>query len=201
MDFLKSYSNDALGPIQYDEAVFLYGLALTIAPKKVLEFGSLLGHSTRVWLEAGCEVTAVDVKISHEVAALQRKFPGMLELVQMPMEEYLPNFKDRFDLVFWDAGHHFATSVQTFENNLLNFADAMHVVHDTGVWHYDVAPQHVQNNWPNSFKRYHTHQPDEVRFVLYLIGRGFHCIDFNTTRKFRHGLSVLKRGNQSLGFI
>ena len=193
MNFLKHYSNDALGPIQYDEAVFLYGLALTAAPKRVLEFGSLLGHSTRVWLEAGCEVTAVDIKISPEVRQLQAEYPGMLRLCEMPMQEYLPDFREQFDLVFWDAGHNYEISKQTYNNIYQNVRFSYHVIHDTGEWFYDTAPKHVQDNWPGGFKRKHQHQPDEYEFANYLESDGLQRIEFHTTRKFRHGITILKR--------
>ncbi len=43
---LLSYANaDALGPIQRDEAVALFGLVRTLRPKTVVEFGFFHGHS------------------------------------------------------------------------------------------------------------------------------------------------------------
>lgn len=193
MDFLKHYSNDALGPIQYDEAIFLYGLALTTAPKKVLEFGSLLGHSTRVLLEAGCEVTAVDIRISPEVRQLRLDYPGMLEYYEMDMREFTPDFREQYDLVFWDAGHNYEISKQTFNNIYHCVRYAYHVIHDTGEWYFDTAPKHIQDNWPGGFKRKHQHQPDECEFANYLEADGMQRIDFHTIRKFRHGLTILKR--------
>lgn len=193
MEFLRHYSNDAMGPIQYDEAVFLYGFALTVAPKKVLEFGSLLGHSTRVWLEAGCEVTAVDIKISDAVRSLDHEFAGQLSLIEMPMQDYRPDFREQFDLVFWDAGHNYAISKQTYNNIRQHVRNSYHVIHDTGEWMYDTAPKHVQDNWPGGFKRKHQHQPDEYEFANYLEDNSMHRIEFHTTRKFRHGITILKR--------
>lgn len=193
MDFLRHYSNDALGPIQYDEAVFLYGLALTVAPTKVLEFGSLLGYSTRVWLEAGCEVTAVDIKISDAVRALDHEFAGQLSLIEMPMQDYRPVFREQFDLVFWDAGHNYEISKQTYNNIRQHVMFSYHVIHDTGEWFYDTAPKHIQDNWPGGFKRKHQHQPDEYEFANYLEADAMHRIEFHTTRKFRHGITILKR--------
>lgn len=159
----------------------------------MLEFGSLLGHSTRIWLEAGCEVTAVDLKISPEVIALQHKYPGMLQCYEMDMLDYMPKYNEQFDLVFWDAGHNYKVSKEVFINIYQHVMFSYHLIHDTGEWLFDTSPKHIQDNWPGGFKRKHMHQPDEYEFANYLQADGMERIDFHTTRKFRHGITLLKR--------
>jgi hypothetical protein len=124
---------------------------------------------------------------------LDHEFAGQLSLIEMPMQDYRPDFREQFDLVFWDAGHNYEISKQTYNNIRQHVMFSYHVIHDTGEWFYDTAPKNIQDNWPGGFKRKHQHQPDEYEFANYLEADAMHRIEFHTTRKFRHGLTILKR--------
>ena len=49
---LKDYQEDWSGPIQSDEALFLYSLVRVVRPKTIVEFGFYKGHSAVNFLKA-----------------------------------------------------------------------------------------------------------------------------------------------------
>lgn len=190
MDF-SAYRNDALGPIQYDEAVFLYGIALTVAPRCVLEFGVLNGHSTRVWLESGADVIGIDIEVRDTARELEKQYPGKLRLIEMDMRGILAGgMRDDIDIVFWDAGHDFTANAEAFQ--AVEHLDCFHIVHDTGTWSRHNAPE-LALSWFEPGKDTHVHRPDEGVFCKYIAAKGYQRIDFHTTRKFRHGITILKK--------
>jgi hypothetical protein len=74
----------------------------------------------------------VDIKISDAVRALDHEFAGQLSLIEMPMQDYRPDFREQFDLVFWDAGHNYEISKQTYNNIRQHVMFSYHVIQYPG---------------------------------------------------------------------
>jgi hypothetical protein len=192
--WLKDYSEEALGPIQHDEAILLYGVVKSTRPQSVLEFGSCCGYSTRVWLEAGVpKVFAVDALIMPPVEDMAKEFAPRLKTMEMDMRKYEAEMTGPVDFVFFDASHDFEVNKMVFEK--LTPRPKMVAVHDTGTWASEfIRPIH---------KKHATlgietsdglmHQPGEVKFADWLEKTvGLRRLDFHSKNTLRHGLSIFQ---------
>jgi SAM-dependent methyltransferase len=187
-----SYSNDSLGPIQKDEAIFLYGLTCAVCPRSVLEFGTLRGHSTDIWLAAGAKrVVSVDILTTPQALEVANEYPN-LELVRCDQTAYMPT--ENFDIIFMDAAHDLEANKQTFENVGRHISEGgLLIVHDTGLWRREfMTGEHHRfpGKWetPNDF----AHQPDERAFVLWLKSQGLNAVNIHSSNTLRHGMTILQ---------
>lgn len=192
LKWLKDYSEDALGPIQRDEAILCYGIVKATRPQTVLEFGSLMGFSTRVWLEAGVpKVFAIDVRITPPVKAMEKEFSPRLRTIQMNMADYQPEITGPVDFVFFDASHNFETNKLVFEKLLPR--PAMIAVHDTGTWAQRFMRPAHQRFGGVAVPEGMVHQPGEVQFANWLEEtKGLRRMDFHSQHTLRHGLSIFQ---------
>lgn len=205
MKFLQDYKNDVLGPVQRDEAIALYGIALTLRAKWVLEFGTYFGHSTRCFLEAGANVICVDCRLTPEARALAADYPGQVTLIEADqadgavisrIEDIIP-LSEGLDVIFMDASHDLQSNIAAFVKvqYYLNKAGLV-IVHDTGCW----AKEHMSLNHTNfpggkwvDDTRF-AHQPDEIEFANWLRDiKGFARIDLHSLRTLRHGTSLFQQ--------
>ena len=192
LEWLKSYSEEALGPIQHDEAILLYGMVKAVRPQVVLEFGSCLGYSTRVWLEAGVpKVFAVDAMIMPPVEDMEKEFAPRLKSMELDMRKYEPEMTGAVDFVFFDAGHDFEVNKLVFEKLIPR--PAMIAVHDTGTWAKPfVRPIHQKYGGVETPEGI-VHQPGEVQFADWLEkSKGLRRMDFHSKHTLRHGLSIFQ---------
>jgi hypothetical protein len=192
LDWLDPYEEEtALGPIQREEALFLFALARVLRPQVVVEFGVAYGDSARAWLQAGVPlVIGIDPWRTPQAAAVE--------------QEYSPRFRYRNecmttaqiaevpDLIFFDAEHDIQANVMAFKN--LKTLPRMIAVHDTGTW----APEHMTPAH-QAFPGIDTaagkvHQPAEVLFCNMLERAGWQRIDLHSTHTLRHGITLLQRG-------
>jgi hypothetical protein len=191
-DWLKDYSEAALGPVQRDEAIMLYGIARSVRPQVVLEFGSCLGYSTRVWLQAGVpKVYAVDAMIMPPIDEMVKEFAPRLTSMEMDMRKYEPSMTGPVDFVFFDAGHDFEVNRMVFEK--LAPRPAMIAVHDTGTWAKDhLKPLHKKHGGVETPEGI-MHQPGEVKFADWLEKTvGLRRMDFHSKHTLRHGVSLFQ---------
>ena len=191
LKWLEEYSEAALGPIQQEEALFLFGLCRVVRPQRVLEFGSGLGASTRVWLEAGVpEVWTVDVSISDPVRQLAERWPN-LKIIEGNMAKVeLPKLS--LDLVFFDGAHDFKINRAAWEGvKGLIVSGGVIAVHDTGQWareHMGQAHQHIDVAGTDPY----AHRPEERRYAVSLDSGGDDRLDFHSLRTLRHGISLFQ---------
>jgi len=192
--WLKDYSEEALGPIQHDEAILLYGVVKSTRPQSVLEFGACCGYSTRVWLEAGVpKVFAVDALIMPPVTDMEKEFAPRLKAMEMDMRKYEAEMTGPVDFVFFDASHDFEVNKMVFEK--LSPRPKMIAVHDTGTWAREfIRPIHKKHatlgvETPDGLM----HQPGEVKFADWLEKTvGLRRLDFHSKHTLRHGLSIFQ---------
>ena len=195
LNWLDKYNNTTFGPIQKDEALFLFGLCAMVQPRHVLEYGVLLGQSSRVWLTAGAHVTAVDKTLSDEARKLAQQFHG-LELHEADMAEFTPPNRP-YDLIFVDASHRFEDNMAVVEK-VAHMDGALLIFHDTGHWRE--ADMTKEMWW--FFREFGgqqdgdliIHHPDEKRTIAEISRRypAWQRLDLWTTNKVRYGMTVFK---------
>ena len=207
--FLATYNNYTLGPIQQDEALFLYSLCKMVRPQVVLEIGCLIGQSLRVWINAGVPfIYAVDAVISDEVKELRRGqgTNGML-CFEQDMKEPIDFVRGIPDLVFVDASHKLEDNIEVVKGlvNILG-SGALFILHDTGHW----AKHHVDGDVTGSKKEFllafggkwdeelqaWTHHPGEKETIEWISkNTKWQRLDLWTTAVARYGLTIFQVPN------
>jgi cephalosporin hydroxylase len=207
LNHLRFFQDSEIGPIQKDEALFLYAIVKTVDPKTIVEFGFYQGHSAMNFLKAmsfdarlySYDISEASMKVARKIHDKRFKF------IFKSQTEFAPSDVDNrmIDLAFFDAAHDFQLNVATFEKLKGSLsARALIVVHDTGVWYGDLkglkTPQgHFLNGSASSG---YIHQPGERAFVNYIKEnwKDFDQIHLHSTSKFRHGMTVLQRNAKPL---
>lgn len=190
--WLDGYEEEtAIGPVQRDEALFLYALARIIRPKRVLEYGTHKGRSAKAWLEAGAELWSVDVCPSIDPGMGFDKYGDRFHRITGNMLDFKAPDGVVFDIVFFDASHEFSDNQRTF---LGLDRPEMVVVHDTGEWS-EAHMLPVHRNFSGGVKTATgmIHQPEEVRFVEWLEYVGYSRVDFHSRNTIRHGITILQK--------
>lgn len=204
-NFLHPFNETTLGPIQGDEALFLYGLCQMVKPQVVLEIGCLIGQSLRVWINAGVPfIYAVDANISDDVKELQRGqgTNGML-CFEQDMKEPIDFVRGIPDLVFIDASHVLEDNIQVVKNlvNVLG-SGALVIFHDTGHW----AKEHIDKDkqwfldtyggkWDEDLEAW-AHCPDEKETIKWISeNTNWQRVDLWTTVVPRCGLTIFQIPN------
>ena len=208
MSHLLSYrENDAIGPLQRDEAIALFGIIRTLRPKVVVEFGFFHGHSAFNFLQAmpadaGLYSYDIDAD-SIRRAKTEFNFDRRFTFIGKSQTEFEPEDigNQEIDFAFFDAAHELNLNIETF-NRIVPYlaAEAIVAIHDTGLWHRDhFAPIHetFTREHPGEWqgKDLYAHQPGERAFIDWIVGQhpGFSAIHFHSTRTLRHGFSLLQR--------
>ncbi len=204
-NFLHPFNETTLGPIQGDEALFLYGLCQMVKPQVVLEIGCLIGQSLRVWINAGVPfIYAVDAKISDDVKELQRgqSTNGML-CFEQDMKQPIDFVRGIPDLVFIDASHVLEDNIQVVKNlvNVLG-SGTLVIFHDTGHWKQEHVDKDKQwfldtygGKWDEELQAW-AHCPDEKETIKWISqNTSWQRIDLWTTIVPRCGLTVFQVPN------
>ncbi len=205
---LSSYrENDAIGPLQRDEAIALFGIIRTLRPKTVVEFGFFHGHSAFNFLQAlpddaklfSYDIDPESIRRAEKEFTFDRRF----HFIGKSQTEFDPADIDQqeIDFVFFDAAHELELNIETFRRIVPHLApEAMVAVHDTGLWHKShFAPIHetFTREYPGVWKHgdLYAHQPGERAFIDWIVAEypGFSAIHFHSTRTLRHGFSILQQ--------
>lgn len=191
LTWLNTYEEEtAIGPIQREEALFLYALARVIRPKVVVEFGVAYGHSARVWLEAGVPlVIGFDPWRTPEAEAVAAQYGERFRYINQPMQ--LAEFNERADLIFFDAGHELAANIQAY--NRLKHLPPFIAVHDTGIWASEYMTDKHREFSGAEIAIGKIHQPQEVMFCNSLEKSGWRRMDFMSLNTIRHGITLLQK--------
>jgi predicted O-methyltransferase YrrM len=205
---LLSYKNEeGLGPLQRDEALFLFGLLRVTRPRLVVEFGFFHGHSAFNFLRAldpGARLVSFDIKPESKARA-ESEFACFrnFRYIEKSQAEFDPADLDgeMADFVFIDASHDLALNQQTFTRLIPALAPvAIVAVHDTGIWHRKhFLQKHVDYSAGKDERwltpEWYQHQIDEREFVNWIFDQHpeFSQMHFHTTATMRHGLTLLQR--------
>jgi len=206
---ISYYEKDACGPLQREEALFLFSLIRMIRPKLVVEFGFMRGDSSYNFLRAlAGSGRLVSFDISQEasiIANAEFKNVDNFQFLKKSQTDFSPNDinNEIIDFVFLDASHEIEHNKMTWAAIYPSLSEtAIIAVHDTGTWHRSFFG-HVQtqfaekkeDRWitPDEF----VHQPDERLFVNWIIESHpeFSPMHFHASRTLRHGLTLFQKSS------
>ena len=203
---LLLYREDAIGPIQQSEALFLFGLIRLIQPRLLVEFGFLQGQSAFNFLQAmphdsklySFEIDQDCIRAASESFARDSRF----HLVGKSQAEFQPQdiSYELIDFLFFDGSHDYETNRSAFRRIIPSLAPSGIVaIHDTGAWNLE-----LKTNIPASWatldggwlgKSEFVHQAGERRFVNHILTEypDFSVLHFHSQRILRNGLTLLQR--------
>lgn len=188
-------SQAVVGPIQDDEALFLFALIRVMRLRRVLEIGGLDGYSARNWCEAvgpGGKVYTIDLNPLKPVAANHVTIKGDARHLNAS------HLGEPLDLIFFDC-HVFDAQTDMLRNlqaggivterTLLAFHDTnLHPTKGNGI------------HWGREIEGQWMHQDVERRMVNELHAMGWDALVLGTTPErhdaslpARHGLVVMQR--------
>lgn len=199
--FLDGYAEeDAMGPVQREEALFLYALLRLVRPRVIVEFGFFEGHSARVFCRACPEsqVFSFDLEDNPPARAALECFPNFhFRHKSMSDVVHADVGHGAVDFVFFDACHEEDINMATLRIMEPWLADgAIVAVHDTGLWHRRwLTPDRLGEPGQWVAADLYAHQPGERRFVRRLRDTRPHWgqIELGTTACLRHGLSLIQK--------
>ncbi len=211
MSHLLSYrENDAIGPLQRDEAIALFGIVRTLRPKVIVEFGFFHGHSAFNFLQAlpsDGRLYSYDIDADSIIRAkTEFNFDPRFTCIAKSQTAFEPGDIDNhlIEFVFFDAAHELELNMTTFDRIVSSLApNAMIAIHDTGLWHRaHFAPNHeaFTREYPGEWmsEDLYAHQSGERAFVDWIVATHpeFGALHFHSTRTLRHGFSLLQLGSQ-----
>ena len=184
-----------LGPIQDDEALFLYSFIKTTLTRNVVELGFQDGYSAQNFLAAvGLKGKVVSIDINTVTKLASNHFPITKDVADVLPEE-LPF--DTIDLAFYDT-HDYESTIAfhqaMLDSNKITKQTTI-VLHDTGTHH-----KYVYQGY--RVKGGVAHEPRERDVCNFLINEGWHAIHAHGINKnfdsdeelaFRHGLTFLQK--------
>lgn len=198
---------EAVGPLQRDEALALFGIVRALAPKTVVEFGFYHGHSAFNFLQAmemDSKIFSFDISEESAIRATQ-EFPQdpRFAFLHKSQTDFTPEDVENrtIDFVFFDAAHDLSLNVETFEKLLPSLAPTCTIaIHDTGLWiksHFKPVHHEFVAKTGHSFLagNQYPHQPDERKFVNWICKNhpAFVAIHLHSTNTLRHGITLLQR--------
>lgn len=211
IEHLLSYrENDAIGPLQRDEAIALFGIIKTLRPRTVVEFGFFHGHSAFNFLQAlpgDSRLYSYDIdKDSIHRARTEFGFDKRFTFIEKSQADFHPGdvMNQEVDFVFFDAAHELELNQETFQKLLPHLStEATIAIHDTGLWsrQYFARIHHTfAKDSPGIWQdeNLYAHQPGERAFVDWILDTypEFTAIHFHSTRTLRHGLSLIQMRRQ-----
>jgi predicted O-methyltransferase YrrM len=198
---------DVAGPLQRDEALFLFALTKVLRPAVIVEFGFHCGHSAFNFLEAVAPAShfySYDIDDRAEDIARGRfqRFQNF-HFLRKSQADFCPaDIGNRqIDLCFLDASHLLELNQVTFRKLEGSLSErAIIVVHDTGTWvkeyfnpiHAKLAAD-VPGNWISEVE----FQPckGEREFVNWVLANcpGFSEIHLHSKRTLRNGMTLIQK--------
>jgi predicted O-methyltransferase YrrM len=187
------------GPIQDDEALFLYSIIRTSRLNRILEIGGLSGYSAKNFLEAlkynsdnsnilyTCDINPVPILASnHKVIIKNALHLTPQDLDNLPIDMI---FFDCHDFVQLQIYKHLVKKNIITDNTIL-------ALHDTNL-HY--APYDMQGPYIEEDEGY-AHQPVERSMTNTFKSLGYDILNLHTDKTkhspefpFRHGITVCKK--------
>ena len=190
---IQDNKQNVMGPIQDDEALFVYSIIKGMRLKTILEVGFGCGYSTTNFLKAveedGC-VISIDIENFNKI---QQNHICIIKDVDNVQKEDIP--VNELDMIFFDC-HVYDGQLNLYKKlkdaNIIT-DNTILVLHDTNVWF---------KNYTNKDEPV-AHQPVERRLVNYFYDIGYSPFCLHTQPKvhnenfpFRHGITVMSKFNK-----
>lgn len=205
LSHLKQKKSMTIGPIQDDEALFLYSLVRVMGLRNILEVGGLNGYSARNFLSAislfGGFVFTIEPNI--KLKPIDKKHIVIHKLAHDVGIDDLKNIS-KIDLIFFDA-HDTDSQMELFNRLVANeIIDHRTVValHDTGTHPRDImnTKHYVCDNINNGNNGY-IHQISERTMSNSLMDMGYCPLHLHIDNQklpignivMRHGLTILSK--------
>jgi len=201
--------DDAIGPLQREEALLLFGMVRTVRPKTVVEIGFHYGQSAFNFLRAmnhDAILFSFDIDRDSEFFADTRfGHDPRFRFARKSQDEIVEadiGVGRKIDFLFVDASHDLELNQRTFAaiEGLLA-PRALVAIHDTGTYKrssltgpFAGLGDTYPGNWTSEDE--YAHQLDERRFVNW-IGETrpqYGQIHFHSHRTRRHGMTLLQAG-------
>jgi predicted O-methyltransferase YrrM len=198
---------DAVGSVQRDEALLLFGLVRVLRPQVVVELGFLGGQGAFNLLQAlapGATLYCFDISEASE--AIAREAFGRFENLRfrrLSQDEIAPEHLDgrAIDLVFLDASHDLELNKRTLDRLVPMLSrDGIIAVHDTGAWARPTfGPLHrgIAHESPHLWAtaELFEHQREERAFVNWVLEARPELaqIHLHSRHTVRHGMTLLQR--------
>jgi predicted O-methyltransferase YrrM len=201
---LSIFSEVADGPVQREEALFLYSLLRVVRPRTVVEIGFLNGRSALNFLcalDADARLYSFDIDerctpVANDLFAHDPRFTFRVR----SQAELTPDDIDgrEADFVFLDASHELDLNRSTFRRLLSLMApNAILAVHDTGTVprHFVVSGHYWHESGTGWIDDEREVMPDERAFLNWLLDEHpeFSQVHFHSRRTVRCGITVLQR--------
>jgi predicted O-methyltransferase YrrM len=208
LNHLGLYQNYAHGPIQRDEAVFLYALCKMIRPRVIVEFGLQEGLSALNFNLAkdndssyyGYDIMETSV-IKTKKLCEQFKNCYIHELNCVDFDAALIN-DQKIDLCFLDCSHNVAINQRCLNKVLPTLSNkGILAIHDTGFYTPEAvekAPDWYKENCPLRLKNLKTNMPviaAEQHTVMWLLKAypNLQAINLNAQTIIRNGITLLQK--------
>jgi hypothetical protein len=192
---IQNNKQDVMGPIQDDEALFLYSIIKGMRLKTVLEIGFGFGYSATNFLKAvgddGCVIT-IDI---DNFNTIQKNHIPLVKDVNLVKKEDISI--DKIDMVFFDC--HIYDGQLNLYNELKNANiitdNTVLALHDTNLWIKDYT-----NENKRKIEEGVVHQSVERKLVNYFYDLGYSPFCLHTQPEihneefpYRHGVTVMSK--------
>jgi len=198
---------DALGPIQRDEALFLFGIIRSIRPSLVVEFGFGEGYSALnalKALEGNGKLYSYDVSNGSAALAAQNfhQFKNFT-FVCKSQENFSPDDVDgqSIDFLFFDTATDLESCQKAFAAVLPSLSpEAIIAIHNTGTWrrgHFLPIHGYFQQARPTQWLNIEEfqHRVDARDFSNWIANNyaDFQVMHFHASNCIRHGITLVQR--------
>jgi hypothetical protein len=192
------------GPVQREEALFLYALLRVVRPRTVVEIGFLNGRSAHNFLRAlDADGRLYSFDIDDECADRAHRLFGHDPRFTFRIRSQTDLTRDDIDgreadFIFLDGSHELTSNQAAFERlRMLMSPTAILAVHDTGSVPRGLFPPsdpllNIEKGWVGDE---YEGQPGERAFVNWLLAEHpeFSQVHFHSRRVIRCGITVLQR--------
>lgn len=198
---LTAKSQDVCGPIQDDEALFIFALVQAMRLRNIAEIGGQTGYSARNFIAAMQKSSQPTMLYTIDLDPVQQVAPNH-KVIQKDARLVLPaDFNHApLDLIFFDC-HEYLVQMALYRrlvrHGIINNSTVI-LLHDTDVWYLDRPPswcdlRHLGFNSTGPI----IHQPAERRMVNTFKDAGYNVFNLHTRKEMltadlvvRHGLTV-----------
>jgi predicted O-methyltransferase YrrM len=208
LNHLGLYQNYVHGPIQRDEAVFLYALCKMIRPRVIVEFGLQSGLSAlnfNLAKDDECHYYGYDISevCVEETKNLCQEFKNCnIEEVNCVDFNSTMIAGKKIDLCFLDCSHNLAANQKCLQKVVpLLSSFGLLAIHDTGLYTpqaIEKAPDWYKENCPKRLKNLQKSIPviaAERHTVNWLLNQytHLHAVNFHAETIMRSGITLLQQ--------